>query len=81
MRDSTVHWLTPSRALDQDLPTTDRDRYIGTTAAAREAEVRAAARNSWHWSRDLAAEAVGRWAIHLPHELHEQTSRLLENHH
>lgn len=78
LRDSTVHWLTPSRALEQDLPTADRDRYTATTAAAREAEVRAAARNSWQWTRDLAAEAAGRWAIHLPHDLHEQISGLLE---
>ncbi|MGW2412649.1 nucleotidyltransferase domain-containing protein [Streptomyces tubercidicus] len=71
LRDSTAHWLTPSRALEQDLPTSDRERYLATTAAARDQDVRTAARHSWRWSRDLAAEAADRWAIRLPHELHE----------
>ncbi|MEU9225595.1 hypothetical protein AB0D40_14655 [Streptomyces massasporeus] len=39
--------------------------------------MRTAARNSWRWSRDLAAEASDRWAIHLPHELHEHISSRL----
>ncbi|MEU3821295.1 MULTISPECIES: nucleotidyltransferase domain-containing protein [unclassified Streptomyces] len=72
LRDSTAHWLTPSRALEQDLPESDRHRYVSTTAAAREQDVRTAARNSWRWSRDLAAEAAERWTVHVPHELHEQ---------
>jgi lincosamide nucleotidyltransferase len=78
LRDSTAHWLTPSRALEQDLPAADRDRYAATTAAAREEDLRTAARNSWRWSRDLAAEAADRWGIHVPHELHEQISGLLD---
>ncbi|MGW5969543.1 nucleotidyltransferase domain-containing protein [Streptomyces sp. NPDC055186] len=77
LRNSTAHWLTPSRALEQDLPDTDRHRYAATTAAARGQDVRTAARNSWRWSCDLAAEAADRWAIHLPHELHEQISSRL----
>ncbi|WDV53239.1 nucleotidyltransferase domain-containing protein [Streptomyces coeruleorubidus] len=78
LRDSTAHWLTPSRALEQDLPAADRDRYTATTAAARRPEVRTAASDSWRWSRDLAAEAADRWTIRLPHELHEQISDLLD---
>ncbi|MFE0450165.1 VOC family protein [Streptomyces sp. NPDC058914] len=35
LRDSTAQWLTPSRALEHDLPRADRDRYIAATAAAR----------------------------------------------
>jgi lincosamide nucleotidyltransferase len=48
-----------------------------TTAAAHDQDVRTAARNSWRWSRDLATEAADRWAIHLPHELHEHISSRL----
>ncbi|MET9835709.1 nucleotidyltransferase domain-containing protein [Streptomyces sp. NPDC006385] len=81
LRDSTAHWLTPSRAVEQDLPATDRDRYTATTSAAREHEVRTAARNSWLWSRDLSAEAADRWAIHLPVRLHERINSLLETNH
>ncbi|GGX14714.1 nucleotidyltransferase domain-containing protein [Streptomyces lomondensis] len=78
LRGSTAHWLTPSRALEQELPAADRDRYVTTTAVARELEVRTAARNSWRWSRELAGEAAGRWAFDLPHELHEQIAGLLD---
>ncbi|MFB6817519.1 nucleotidyltransferase domain-containing protein [Streptomyces sp. NPDC056347] len=78
LRDSTAHWLTPSRALEQDLPAADRDRYRSTTAAAHEAEVRTAARDSWRWSRELAAEAADRWAVRLPYELHERIAVLLD---
>ncbi|BAU84746.1 lnuF protein [Streptomyces laurentii] len=82
LRDSTAHWLTPSRAMERDLPAADLDRYVSTTtSAARDAEVRAAARDSWRWSRDLAAEAADRWAVPLPHGLHERISGLLEARH
>ncbi|WP_217134727.1 aminoglycoside 6-adenylyltransferase [Streptomyces sp. AC558_RSS880] len=80
LRNSTAHWLTPSRALEQDLPDTDRHRYTATTAAARDQDVRTAARNSWRWSRDLASEAADRWTIRLPHELHEHISSRLNDH-
>ncbi|MEU2269669.1 nucleotidyltransferase domain-containing protein [Streptomyces olindensis] len=78
LRDSTAHWLTPSRALEQELPAADRERYVAVTATAREQEVRRAARESWRWSRDLAGEAAARWALDLPHELHEQITGLLD---
>jgi lincosamide nucleotidyltransferase len=79
LRGSTAHWLTPSRALEQELPATDRDRYVTTTAAARDQDVRTAARNSWRWSRELAAEAEKHWALRLPHELHQRISSLLDD--
>ncbi|MFI6107677.1 nucleotidyltransferase domain-containing protein [Streptomyces sp. NPDC051310] len=81
LRGSTAHWLTPSRALEQDLPAADRHRYISTTAPARDREVRSAARNSWCWSRDLAAEAADRWDIRLPHALHDRIGDLLSDLH
>ncbi|MEU6105420.1 nucleotidyltransferase domain-containing protein [Streptomyces flaveolus] len=74
---STTHWLTPSRALERDLPAADVDRYTATTAAAREHEVRTAAWNSWQWSRELSARAVDRWAVRIPGELHERIAGLL----
>ncbi|WP_030672848.1 DNA polymerase subunit beta [Streptomyces rimosus] len=77
LRGSTTHWLTPSRALEQDLPAADRDRYTATTAPAVLPAVRTAARASWQWSRELAAEAVSRWDIRVPVELHEEIGGLL----
>ncbi|MFD5336871.1 nucleotidyltransferase domain-containing protein [Streptomyces hawaiiensis] len=81
LRDSTVHWLTPSRALEQDLPAADRDRYVATTAAALDQDVRRAVRNSWRWSRDLAAEAADRFDLRLPLPLHERIGSLLNEPH
>ncbi|SHF66440.1 DNA polymerase subunit beta [Streptoalloteichus hindustanus] len=78
LRGSTAHWLTPSRALEQDLSVADRGRYVATTATAREWEVRVAAQQSWRWSRDLAAEAADRWRVTLPLDLHEEIAALLE---
>ncbi|MFI0259187.1 nucleotidyltransferase domain-containing protein [Streptomyces sp. NPDC017056] len=78
LRGSTTHWLTPSRALEQDLPAVDRDRYTATTAPAVLPAVRTAARRSWQWSRELAGEAAARWDTRLPAVLHEEIGALLD---
>ncbi|ASO19571.1 lincosamide nucleotidyltransferase [Actinoalloteichus hoggarensis] len=78
LRGSTAHWLTPSRALEADVPADDVARYAATTAALDPASVRAAARESWHWSRELAAEAADRWGLALPARLHEDVATLLD---
>ncbi|MGW0552259.1 nucleotidyltransferase domain-containing protein [Streptomyces altiplanensis] len=77
LRDSTAHWLTPSRALEDDLPVSDRDRYTATTAPAHQEAVRTAAQCSWQWSRDLAGEAAQRWGIGLPVRLHQEIGAFL----
>ncbi|MFC9608116.1 nucleotidyltransferase domain-containing protein [Streptomyces niveus] len=77
LRGSTTHWLTPSRALERDLPEADRARHLATTGGARPGELRSAAVESWRWSRDLAAEAAGRWGTRLPLELHDEIAESL----
>lgn len=77
LRGSTAHWLTPSRALEQDLPEADHARYLATTGGGRPADVRSAALESWRWSRELAAEASARWGTALPLQLHEEIAELL----
>lgn len=77
LRGSTTHWLTPSRALETDLPATDQDRYTATTAPAHQQAVRTAAQHSWRWSRDLATEAAARWNTRLPAELHQDIDTAL----
>ncbi|QSS95029.1 nucleotidyltransferase domain-containing protein [Streptomyces sp. M54] len=77
LRGSTAHWLTPSRALEADLPATDVQRYATTTGPLTPEAVRTASANSWQWSRDLAAEAADRWGVRLPSELHEEIARVL----
>ncbi|MFD3909818.1 nucleotidyltransferase domain-containing protein [Streptomyces californicus] len=79
LRGSTAHWLTPSRALEADLPATDVQRYATTTGPLTPEAVRTASANSWQWSRDLAAEAADRWGIRLPSELHEEIARVLSS--
>ncbi|MFD7668643.1 nucleotidyltransferase domain-containing protein [Streptomyces sp. NPDC059788] len=78
LRGSTAHWLTPSRALEQDLSAADRDRYTAMTAPAVLPAVRTAARAGWRWSRELAAEASARWGIEVPVTLHEEIGALLD---
>ncbi|MFJ5890430.1 nucleotidyltransferase domain-containing protein [Streptomyces californicus] len=77
LRGSTAHWLTPSRALEADLPATDVERYATTTGPLTPEAVRTASANSWQWSRDLAAEAADRWGTRLPLGLHEEIAGAL----
>ncbi len=72
LRGSTTHWLTPSRALEADLPPADVERYATTAGALTPDALRTAAANSWRWSRELAAEAADRWDTRLPLGLHEE---------
>jgi lincosamide nucleotidyltransferase len=77
LRGSTAHWLTPSRALEADLPAADVARHVGTTGTAEPERVRQALRNSWSWSRELSREAAGRWGFDIPEDLHEDMSSLI----
>ncbi|MEU3054889.1 nucleotidyltransferase domain-containing protein [Streptomyces griseus] len=77
LRGSTTHWLTPSRALEADLPDVDVERYATTAGPLTPEAVRTAAANSWRWSRELAAESASRWGTRLPLELHEEIAEAL----
>ncbi|MFH9744696.1 nucleotidyltransferase domain-containing protein [Streptomyces anulatus] len=77
LRGSTAHWLTPSRALEADLPVVDVERYATATGPLTPEALRTAAANSWRWSRELAAEAADRWGTRLPLGLHEEIAEAL----
>ncbi|MFE1170730.1 nucleotidyltransferase domain-containing protein [Nocardiopsis sp. NPDC058789] len=77
LRGSTAHWLTPSRALEADLPGRDVARHTATTGSAEPAEVRRALEDSWTWSRELSREAADRWGVDLPEDLHEDIAKLI----
>ncbi|WP_443043669.1 hypothetical protein [Streptomyces sp. GS7] len=77
LRGSTVHWPTPSRALEADLPAHDVERYTATTAPARRPDLRIAARRSRQWSRELAVEAAARWGTVCRGGLHDEIGTLL----
>ncbi|MEU2071574.1 hypothetical protein [Streptomyces anulatus] len=77
LRGSTAHWLTPSRALEADLPVVDVERHATTTGPLTPEALRTAAANSWRRSRELAAEAADRWGTRLPLGLHEEIAEAL----
>lgn len=77
LRGSTTHWLTPSRALETDLPVADIERYATTTGPLTPDALRTAAATSWRWSRELAAEAADRWDTLLPLGLHKEIAEAL----
>lgn len=77
LRGSTAHWLTPSRALEADLPAPDVARHTATTGTAAPAEVHRALASSWAWSRELAREAGERWGVDVPEGLHEDITKLI----
>ncbi|MFJ4945975.1 nucleotidyltransferase domain-containing protein [Streptomyces albidoflavus] len=77
LRGTTDHWLTPSRAAEDDLPAADLARYTATTARLEAAALRDAARASWQWSRELAAKARGRWGTPVPEALYARIAGLL----
>ncbi|MFI1186865.1 nucleotidyltransferase domain-containing protein [Streptomyces californicus] len=79
LRGSTAHWLTPSRALEADLPGADVERYATATGPLTPEAVRTASANSWQWSRELAAEAADRWGVRLPVGLHEEIALALSS--
>ncbi|MET9708611.1 nucleotidyltransferase domain-containing protein [Nocardiopsis alba] len=75
---STDHWLTPSRALEADLPGDVVERYRRTTGDTSPEEVRRTVRESWAWSRELSREAAARWGLSAPEELHERITGFLD---
>lgn len=79
LRGTTDHWLTPSRALERDLPAEDRLRYAATTARLEETEVRQAAAAGWAWSRELMDEAAERWRLSVPAALQDDITALLHH--
>lgn len=79
LRDSTAHWLTPSRALELDLSAADQARYAASTASADPGAVVEGVRESWRWSRELIAEAGKRWGTSYSPTLHDELAQLLQD--
>lgn len=69
LHESTDNWLTPSRALESDLPS-HVERHAATTTRAELTAVTDAARESWAWSRELVAQAHERWETSYAPDLH-----------
>lgn len=75
---ATEHWPTPSRALEQDLPAAEYERYLTCTASAGPSDLCAAYRESWHWALDLFAGVARPLAIKPPAAVVAEVQRLLD---
>jgi lincosamide nucleotidyltransferase B/F len=68
----TANWLSPSRRLEQDLPTGSYERFRVCTAALDAGQLARAYRSTWGWSRELIAELSERHGFELPTALLEK---------
>lgn len=50
---STVHWPTPSKALEKDLSAQSYARFVSCTSALGRDDLQRAYRNSWIWGQEL----------------------------
>ncbi len=66
LRHTTSHWLTPTRALEDDLSADDRRHYAATTSSMARDKLATALDASWRWSLTLIEEAATRWALPYP---------------
>ncbi len=69
---STVHWLSPSRHLEDDISPESYERFRSCTAALGEPGLRAAYMATWRWARELMDVLVARHELALPHGLLSQ---------
>lgn len=69
---STVHWLSPSRHLEDDISPESYERFRTCTAALAEPDLRAAYVATWRWARELMEVLAGGHELALPQGLLSQ---------
>lgn len=72
---TTANWLSPSRKLEEDLPSAAYERFGACTAALDAGQLALAYRSTWEWSRGLIAELSERHGFELPAALLEEMDR------
>ncbi|MBA2715443.1 MAG: lincosamide nucleotidyltransferase Lnu(F), partial [Rubrobacteraceae bacterium] len=72
---TTANWLSPSRKLEEDLPSAAYERFRTCTAALDAGQLVRAYRSTWEWSRELVAELSERHGFELPAALLEKLDR------
>lgn len=75
--DTTDHWPTPSRGLENDLSVAAYERYLSCTARARPRELLSAYQASWDWSRELFEVIGGPLNVELPSSIIMRVDDLL----
>jgi len=69
---STVHWLSPSRHLEDDISLESYERFRTCTGALAEPGLRAAYVATWRWARELMDVLAARHQLALPYGLLSQ---------
>ena len=78
---STVHWLSPSRHLEDDISPESYERFRTCTAALAEPDLRAAYVDGWRWARELMDVLAARHGLALPHGLLSQIDQRVSPNH
>lgn len=63
---TTVHWLTPSRHLEEDIAPPAYERFRACTAALADSDLRTAYTTTWRWARELIEVLAMRHDLALP---------------
>ena len=66
---STIHWLTPSRHLEQDISAQSYERFRTCTSALCGPELRAAYEATWEWAGELMHVLAAQHHLSLPEDL------------
>lgn len=69
---STIHWLSPSRHLENDISPESYERFRTCTAMLTEPSLRVAYVDTWRWARELMDVLVARHDLALPRGLLSQ---------
>jgi lincosamide nucleotidyltransferase len=72
---TTDHWPTPSKHLEQDLSAQAYQRYQACTAALERERLGQAYTATWQWGSELSAILATRHALALPTQLFDQISQ------
>lgn len=76
---TTEHWPTPSRGLEQDISPAAYERFRGCTAALDREPLRLAYGATWRWGAELMPRLTARHGLALPVTLLAELSRRLAN--
>jgi lincosamide nucleotidyltransferase B/F len=72
------HWITPTKALEQELSRSAYDRYRACTAPLEEGALRSAYLAAWGWGNEMLTVLAPRHRLDLPGELCQKLHQRLQ---
>jgi lincosamide nucleotidyltransferase len=69
LEETTIHWLTPSRHLEQDISAGSYERFRSCTSQLSGPDLRAAYEATWEWARELMHLLAAQHHLTLPENL------------